>query len=131
MRAHSLHRSLLALSRVEATGVGVPLTVLHEGEGHVVTVELKNGESYRGVLSEAEDTMNCQMRDVTVTARDGRVSKLEHVFLRGGMIKFIVLPDILKNAPIFKVVRDKAKQVGALPSSAPPGARGAATKAAR
>ena len=43
--------------------VGVPITLLHEGEGHVVTVELKNGETYRGLLSEAEDTMNCQMRD--------------------------------------------------------------------
>jgi small nuclear ribonucleoprotein D3 len=36
---------------------------LHEGEGHVVTVELKNGEIYRGLLSEAEDTMNCQMKE--------------------------------------------------------------------
>lgn len=45
-----------------------------------------------------------------MTARDGRISRLEQVFLRGGMIKFIVLPDMLKNAPIFKTVRDmKAK----------------------
>lgn len=43
--------------------VGVPITILHEGEGHVVTVELKNGETYRGLLSEAEDTMNCQLKD--------------------------------------------------------------------
>jgi small nuclear ribonucleoprotein D3 len=40
-----------------------------------------------------------------MTARDGRVSKLEQVFLRGGQIKFIVLPDLLKNAPIFKKVQ--------------------------
>ena len=63
-----------------------------------MTVELKSGESYRGLLSEAEDTMNCQLRDVTVTARDGRVTRLEQVFLRGGMIKFVILPEILKNA---------------------------------
>jgi len=42
---------------------GVPIKLLHEGEGHVVTVELKNGEIYRGMLSEAEDTMNCQMKE--------------------------------------------------------------------
>jgi hypothetical protein len=42
---------------------GVPVKLLHEGEGHVVTVELKNGEIYRGLLSEAEDTMNCQMKE--------------------------------------------------------------------
>lgn len=42
---------------------GVPIQLLHEGEGHPVTVELKNGETYRGHLSEAEDTMNCQLKD--------------------------------------------------------------------
>lgn len=39
------------------------MKLLHEGEGHIVTVELKNGEIYRGVLVEAEDTMNCQMKE--------------------------------------------------------------------
>ena len=43
--------------------VGVPVKLLHEGEGHVVTVELKNGEVYKGLLTEAEDTMNCQMKE--------------------------------------------------------------------
>lgn len=41
--------------------VGVPIKLLHEGEGHGVTVEMKNGEIYRGHLNEAEDTMNCFM----------------------------------------------------------------------
>ena len=49
-----------------------------------------------------------------MTARDGRVTKLEQVFLRGGQIKFVVLPDVLKNAPIFKkVLSMKAKTVEA------------------
>ena len=79
----------------------------------MITVELKNGETYRGLLSEAEETMNCVLKEVTMTARDGRVSKLEHVFLRGGHIKFLVLPDILKNAPIFKKVNAmRTKKVG-------------------
>ena len=43
--------------------IGVPIKLLHEGEGHVVTVELKNGETYRGMLVEAEDSMNCQMKE--------------------------------------------------------------------
>jgi small nuclear ribonucleoprotein D3 len=91
-----------------ATGivsVGVPVKLLHEGEGHIITVELKNGETYRGLLAEAEDTMNCQMKEVTMTSRDGRVSRLENVYLRGGNIKFIVLPELLKSAPIFKKVQ--------------------------
>ena len=41
----------------------MPIKLLHEGEGHVVTVELKNGETYRGMLVEAEDSMNCQMKE--------------------------------------------------------------------
>ena len=49
---------------------------------------------------------------VTMTGRDGRVTKLEHTFLRGGQIKFIVLPDLLKNAPILKKIQSlKAKKV--------------------
>ena len=46
--------------------------------------------------------MNCQMSGVTMTARDGRVSKLEQVYLRGSMIRFIILPESLKKAPMFK-----------------------------
>lgn len=110
---------------------GVPLQLLHEAESHTVTIELKSGEAYRGVLLEAEDTMNCQLTQgkstalrngvyhssyhfaaVTMTSRDGRISKLEHVFLRGGQIKFIVLPELLKSAPMFKKVQAlKAKKV--------------------
>lgn len=66
-----------------------------------------------------------------MTARDGRVSRLEQVFLRGGMIKFIVLPDMLKNAPIFKTVRDmKAKLPDAKAGSgkAPAGGGGGAAQ---
>lgn len=85
--------------------VGVPVKLLHEGEGHVVSVELKNGEIYRGMLVEAEDTMNCQMKEVTMTARDGRISRLENVFLRGGNIKYIILPELLKSAPILKKIQ--------------------------
>lgn len=46
--------------------------------------------------------MNCQMCDVNVTFRDGRTHKLESVFIRGSQIRFMILPDMLKNAPMFK-----------------------------
>lgn len=69
-----------------------------------MTAELKSGEVYRGLLLESEDTMNVQLSDVTHTARNGKVSKLEQVYLRGSHLKFIVLPEILKNAPVFKKV---------------------------
>jgi hypothetical protein len=34
------------------TGLGVPVKLLHESLGHIVTVELKTGQLYRGKLAE-------------------------------------------------------------------------------
>ena len=74
-----------------AKGVGIPVKLLHEAEGHVLTVsrhcsscssqatsashccvlqvELKSGETYRGELHEAEDNWNCQLKNITATAK--------------------------------------------------------------
>ncbi|RKO99842.1 hypothetical protein CXG81DRAFT_27410, partial [Caulochytrium protostelioides] len=82
--------------------VGVPLKLLHESLGHVVTLELHSGVTYRGLLLEVEDTMNCQLRNLTATARDGRVTHLEQVYIRGGHVRFFIVPDMLKNAPMFQ-----------------------------
>jgi|TARA_B100000768_G_C11149925_1_gene319864 small nuclear ribonucleoprotein D3 len=56
--------------------IGIPIKVLHDAEGHTVTIELKNGETYRGKLDEAEDNMNCHLSNCTKTGRDGRVTTL-------------------------------------------------------
>lgn len=82
--------------------IGVPIKVLHEAEGHIITCETNTGEVYRGKLIEAEDNMNCQMQNITVTYRDGQVGNLENVYIRGSKIRFLILPDMLKNAPMFK-----------------------------
>ena len=55
-----------------------------------MTVELKTGEVYRGHLVESEDNMNMQLSNVTMTARDGRVSTIEQCFIRGSKIRFMV-----------------------------------------
>mmetsp|Transcript_23449 Transcript_23449/g.65469 ORF Transcript_23449/g.65469 Transcript_23449/m.65469 type:complete len:111 (-) Transcript_23449:1031-1363(-) len=83
---------------------GVPLKLLFEAENMKVTVEMKNGEIFRGMLVGAEETMNMNMSDVLKTARNGQVSKLPNVYLRGSSIRFVVLPELLKNAPIFQTV---------------------------
>jgi len=74
---------------------------------------MKNGETYRGVLISAEDTMNMTLSDVVRTARDGQVSKLTNVYLRGRGVRFIALPELLKNAPIFKKVASIRKKIEA------------------
>jgi hypothetical protein len=35
-----------------SAGLGVPVKLLHESLGHIVTVELKTGQLYRGKLAE-------------------------------------------------------------------------------
>eukprot|EP00745_Piridium_sociabile_P044929 TRINITY_DN95755_c0_g1_i1.p1 TRINITY_DN95755_c0_g1~~TRINITY_DN95755_c0_g1_i1.p1 ORF type:complete len:124 (+),score=21.31 TRINITY_DN95755_c0_g1_i1:158-529(+) len=92
--------------------IGVPIKVLHEAEGHIVTCETSTGEVYRGKLIEAEDNMNCQFSNITVTHRDGRSSQLENVYIRGSKIRFLILPDMLKNAPMFKRVQGRGGGAG-------------------
>ena len=82
--------------------IGVPIKVFHEAVGHVVTIETTVGELFRGKLAEAEDNMNCLMSNITVTYRDGRTAQLEQVYIRGSKIRFAILPDMIKNAPMFK-----------------------------
>ncbi|KAG5461858.1 MAG: hypothetical protein BJ554DRAFT_5886 [Olpidium bornovanus] len=52
--------------------------------------------------------MNVQLRDITVTARDGRVSQLEQVYIRGSHVRYFIVPDMLRNAPMFKKVGPNA-----------------------
>lgn len=47
-------------------------------------------------LCTAEDNMNVQLRDITVTARDGRVSHLDQVYIRGSHVRFFIVPDMLR-----------------------------------
>lgn len=48
--------------------------------------------------------MNVQLREITMTGRDGRVSQLEQLYIRGSHIRYFVVPDMLKNAPMFKTM---------------------------
>jgi len=95
------------------SNIGIPIKLLYEAESMKITVEMKNGETYRGVLLSAEDTMNMTLSDVVRTARDGQVSKLTNVYLRGRGVRFIALPGLLKNAPIFKKVSSMKKKMDA------------------
>ena len=67
--------------------LGVP-SLFHEAVGHVCTVGRRR-RPYRGHLLDVEDNMNCQLAEVTLTARDGRVAA-EQVYIRGSKICFVV-----------------------------------------
>lgn len=89
-------------------GIGIPIKLMYEAVGHVVTVELQTGEVYRGRLLSTEDNWNCQLQEVMATGRDGHVSQLEQVYLRGSKVRFMILPDMLANAPMFQKAAAKA-----------------------
>jgi hypothetical protein len=45
--------------------------------------------------------MNVQLKDITMTARDGRVSHLDQVYIRGSHVRFFIVPDMLRyDVPI-------------------------------
>jgi len=91
-----------------STGVGVPIKLFHECIGHKITVELNNGDLYRGLMRVGEDSMNCQLQSVTyISGVNSEQSKLEYVFIRGSKIRLIILPDMLRNAPLFKKFLEK------------------------
>lgn len=119
----SLPSLTLTSTIIMSAGLGVPVKLLHESLGHVITVELKTGQLYRGKLAEgscallplrfvvaetiflrfsspAEDNLNISLKDITVTGRDGRVTQLDQVYIRGSMVRFFIVPDMLQNAPM-------------------------------
>lgn len=79
--------------------IGIPIKLLHEAVGLIVTLEVKSGHTYRGKLQDVEDTMNVHMNEVSVTDRCGSVTLMDNVYLRGSQVTFILLPDNLKFAP--------------------------------
>lgn len=39
-----------------------------------------------------------------MTGRDGRVSQLDQVYIRGSMVRFFIVPDMLQNAPMYVIL---------------------------
>lgn len=95
-----------------AGGVGIPIILLHDAEGGYVTVELKNGYSYRGILDEAQDNFNCTIKKCTKIDPQGQEIQLEMAFVRGAQIKFIVVPEMLQMAPYFNRIKAWRKYKG-------------------
>jgi small nuclear ribonucleoprotein D3 len=90
------------MSVVGNNRVGIPIVVLHDAEGAVIELETKKGELVRGLLFEAEDMMNLYLKNATIIDCNGVKRRTNQVYIRGPEIVFIILPDMLKNAPMFK-----------------------------
>lgn len=54
--------------------------------------------------------MNIQLKDITVTARDGRVSHLEQVYIRGSHVRFFIVPDMLRYAESLEIPQNNLRR---------------------
>ena len=89
--------------------IGIPIKLLHESKNHVISVELKSGELYRGHLIDIDDTMNMLLENCTHTSKIGEQKYLEKVYLRGSKVCFVIVPDMFKHAPMFTRVKNLAR----------------------
>lgn len=78
----------------------LPLSLLKIAEDSQILIELKNGDTYNGRLSNCNMFMNMTLSEVICTSRDGdKFWKMPEVFIRGNSIKYIRIPDeILEQA---------------------------------
>ena len=89
--------------------VGVPSKLIHEAKNNIITVEVKTGDTYRGFLVDLDDTMNCLIENCVQTTVDGKSIRIDQIFLRGSQIRFFIVPDMFKNAPMFSRVKNQAR----------------------
>merc|ERR1719401_1303199 len=72
----------------------LPMALLRTAQNQPMMVELKNGETYSGVIASCDGFMNLHMRDIVCTSRDGeRFWKIPECYVRGNSIKYLRLPD--------------------------------------
>eukprot|EP00485_Elphidium_margaritaceum_P012260 CAMPEP_0202706156 /NCGR_PEP_ID=MMETSP1385-20130828/18618_1 /ASSEMBLY_ACC=CAM_ASM_000861 /TAXON_ID=933848 /ORGANISM="Elphidium margaritaceum" /LENGTH=165 /DNA_ID=CAMNT_0049364563 /DNA_START=30 /DNA_END=527 /DNA_ORIENTATION=+ len=93
-------------------GIGVPVKLLHECVGHIICIETVTGEMYRGQLDGAEDSMNIRVKNVTHWDQTGKTRHLDNMYIRGSKIRFVIVPDMLKHAPMFKRLDPAYKKYG-------------------
>ncbi|KAL3771329.1 hypothetical protein ACHAWO_005395 [Cyclotella atomus] len=104
------------MSVVGNNRVGIPIVLLHDAEGSVITVETKSGELFRGLLFEAEDMMNLYLKKAVILGPSkGEKRNVDQVYIRGSEIVFIALPEMLRHAPMFERITHWRKYGGAPP----------------
>lgn len=79
----------------------LPLSLLTSAQGQTVLVELKNGETYNGILLNCDTYMNMNLQNVVCTSRDGdKFWKIPSCYIRGNSIRYLCMQDeILDSVP--------------------------------
>uniref|UniRef100_A0A183CRB0 U6 snRNA-associated Sm-like protein LSm4 n=1 Tax=Globodera pallida TaxID=36090 RepID=A0A183CRB0_GLOPA len=85
----------------------LPLSLLKTAQNHPMLIELKNGETYNGMLVACDSWMNVHLRDAICTSKEGdRFVKIPEVYVRGSTIKYLRIPD-----EVVDLVKDEVKEV--------------------
>ncbi|OII72099.1 uncharacterized protein cubi_01432 [Cryptosporidium ubiquitum] len=72
----------------------LPLSVIKAAHHKPILVELKNGETYSGILTGVDGFMNLALHNVICSSRDGTsFFKMIECYIRGNNIKFIRISD--------------------------------------
>lgn len=83
-----------------ASGVVFPTTALKQSVRKPVSVELKNGTTYNGVLISADKWMNLDLQDVICTAASAeQFWKMREVCIRGNSIRTVRVVDEAVQPP--------------------------------
>ena len=72
----------------------LPLSLLNTAIGHPMLIEMKNGDTYNGVLKGCNVFMNVILEGVIYTSKDGdKFAKMNECYIRGNSIKYMRIAD--------------------------------------
>merc|ERR1712227_1034910 len=106
-------------------GIGIPIKLIHESEKHNIGIVMKNGNYIKGELYNSEDNWNLCIKDAVILSKF-KILKKSFIFIRGNQIKYLSLPEILRNAPMFKSIAPINKNTELVPGLGISGRSGAA-----
>ena len=67
--------------------------LLHACKGYRTTVELQDESSIFGRIAHVDGFMNIRILRATLTRIDGRIEKFDEIFIQGGKVRYVHLPD--------------------------------------
>ncbi|XP_026193967.1 uncharacterized protein LOC34618129 [Cyclospora cayetanensis] len=89
-------QTLAAACSVWLGAAQLPLALLRAAQNRPLMVELKNGETYSGMLAACDGFMNLHLKNSVCTSKDGeRFWKVSECFLRGNTVKYARLQEEL------------------------------------
>ncbi|KAK2956279.1 putative LSM domain protein [Blattamonas nauphoetae] len=90
-----------------------PQDVLRGSLNSPVMIEVKNGETYNGVLMSCDFRMNIVLKDAVCTSRDAEhFNRIKQCTIRGNMIRNIRVPDDTVSKAVQLVAAEQASGRG-------------------